>query len=154
MKNKLITIIATFFFVGKIPVSPGTVASLIALILWFCFPTEWHIWKAIGTIILIVVGVLSAGWIEKRTSEKDPSMVVIDEVAGMWLTMTLLPGVHFHGNVWMVISAFALFRFFDISKFPPINQLEKLRGGWGIVADDLLAGVYAAIFINTVRWIT
>ncbi len=153
MKNRLSTIIATFFFVGNAPVSPGTVASLVALALWFCFPNEWYIWKAIGTIILIIVGVVTAGKIEKQKDEKDPSMIVIDEVAGMWLTMTLLPGVYFRKDIWMVISAFALFRFFDISKFPPINKLENLHGGWGIVADDLLAGIYAAVFINIVRWI-
>ena len=84
---------------------------------------------------------------EIETGEKDPSSAVIDEVAGMGIAMLAIP------NQWpFVIMAIILFRLFDIWKPYPIRELEKLPGGWGIMTDDLLAGVYANVWIQIGVW--
>jgi phosphatidylglycerophosphatase A len=81
--------------------------------------------------------------VEKQTNQADPRIVVVDEVIGQWIT--LAGAATFNWKTWL--AAFALFRFLDVWKPPPVRQLEKLPGGWGIVADDVMAGLYGALAI-------
>ncbi|HUO58171.1 MAG TPA: phosphatidylglycerophosphatase A [bacterium] len=135
-------LIATFFGVGKIPGAPGTWGSLAAVPCFYYlarFPLA-HI----GLLpLLFFLGVYASTQTEKAYGETDPSWVVIDEVLGIGIAMVGIP------MDWpFVIMAFILFRLFDIWKPYPIRKLEALPGGWGIMADDLLAGVYANIWIR------
>ena len=128
-----------------------------ALVLLLVDANAWVI-----NIALIILGlaacfacVIWGQWAEERFNQKDPGAVVADEVAGQSLCLLLLP---YHQVDWtitiiMLIAAFFLFRVFDILKLPPANQMQKLVGGWGILVDDLVAGLQAWIPLLIVFWI-
>jgi phosphatidylglycerophosphatase A len=137
-------LLATWFGVGLIPIAPGTWGSLAAL------PFAWAIrslWGATGLAIAIVI-VFFAGWwavaiVAKTSSVKDPGAVVIDEVAGQWLVLLTAPS---DPLAWVL--AFLLFRIFDIWKPWPVRWADRdITGGHGVMLDDLLAAVYAALVL-------
>jgi phosphatidylglycerophosphatase A len=136
-------LLATWFGCGYAPVGPGTAGSLGALIpAWLLtHSAHWpvYVWPA-AALAITIPGIWAAGVTARAVGKKDPSIVVIDEVAGQWLT---LAGAGAFG--WRsALAAFVLFRAFDIWKPAPVRQLERLPGGTGIMADDLMAGVYGA----------
>jgi phosphatidylglycerophosphatase A len=114
-----------------------------------------------GTVVLSasVVCVLLAPAAMARTGRKDPGEVVMDEVAGQAVTFCALPGAFWSGaapnQIWITaLIGFLLFRFFDITKIWPVCRLEKLPAGWGILADDLWAGLYAMVVLTLgIHWI-
>ena len=143
--------IATWFGCGYSPIAPGTVGSLAALVLAIAANT----FLAAGPIHFLIAGValtVPAIWAADRLaaamSKKDPGLVVVDEVVGQWIT--LAGATHLNWKSWGL--AFLLFRVMDIVKPPPARQLERLRGGAGIVADDAMAGVYAALVLYLLGW--
>jgi phosphatidylglycerophosphatase A len=125
-------------------VAPGTFGSLVGLPIVFIFSlTDWTI-AALLTIALILGAVWVAHRAERQLNAKDPGCIVIDEIAGMCVTMLGIPLTLSTG-----IAGFFLFRLFDIIKPPPARQLEKLLpGGWGVVMDDVVAGVMANIVLR------
>lgn len=137
-------LITTFFGIGKMPGAPGTWASLAAAPLFWFFVLDKPLWQ-FGLILIVVyfAGVYSSGQYEKQIREKDPSSAVIDEVLGMGVAMFNIPGQWYYA-----VMAVILFRLFDIWKPHPIRRLEQLPAGWGIMTDDLLAGVYANVWIQ------
>jgi len=150
--TKLAAIIATWFGCGLFPAAPGTVGSLAALILGWPLVhhhgfTPHHF--AALTVILTPLGMWAANKYAHSLGAKDPGRVVVDEVLGQWLTLS---GAHSLGSVRPWLIAFVLFRLFDIVKPFPVRKLESLPGGIGIVADDLGAGVYAAIVLMLAGW--
>jgi phosphatidylglycerophosphatase A len=147
--------------VGYLPAS-GTWASLLTcLILWPLLARfgnnvviEAGI-AVIGTILFSALNLALAPWAIAHFGSKDPGKFVLDEAAGICLTILFLP-VHpgWMGAGITLLAAFIAFRFFDITKIPPARQLEHLPGGWGILMDDLAAAVYANIVCQIVlRWI-
>lgn len=135
--------IATFFGAGRIQPGPGTWGSLCAILLWVIAmdltPAKWQP-EVLGVLIVLAValGIPAATQMCRSTGIKDPWFVVIDEVAGQWITLLLAP------VTWKTAAVgFILFRGFDIVKPPPVRQLEKLPEGTGIVADDVAAGILA-----------
>ena len=132
-------IIATFFYVGYAPYCPGTAASFIAALIAFFIPEISIIYTVPFLIFLFFVGVWSTKIFAAKMKLCDPSQAVIDEVVGMWLSLIFVPK-----NIWFYLLAFVLFRFFDISKVYPINKSEKLKGGWGIMLDDVIAGLFTS----------
>lgn len=146
MKSKVARLIATWFGCGYSPVAPGTVGSLAALaIAWpLVHYAGWQpLWFLVPVLVLTLPGVWAAGVTAVDVQQKDPQIVVVDEVLGQWLA---LAGAR-HLNLQSWVAAFVLFRLFDIWKPPPVRQLEGLHGGVGIVADDLMAGAYAALIL-------
>jgi len=139
---------ASFFYTGYLPYAPGTWASLISVVLWFLFPWNSLSFRLCLILIVLIVGIFVSGIAEKRTEKKDPSFIVIDEVAGMWLTLALIPKITFPENIGKIIFALLAFRFFDILKVPPIKKLESIPGGFGIMLDDIVAGIYAGTLVN------
>jgi phosphatidylglycerophosphatase A len=142
------TLLSTFFGVGYVRIAPGTVASAAAL------PFAWLIlWKLgpgallIASAVAFAVGVWSCGVYARNAGGVDPSECVIDEVAGQWLSCAFAPL-----SVAGFVIAFALFRFFDISKLWPVSLGERLAGGWGIMTDDMIAGALATAIIAGLRW--
>jgi len=138
-------LLATWFGVGLIPIAPGTWGSLAAL------PFAWAIlslWGATGLAIAIAI-VFFAGWwaaatVSKAGAIKDPGFVVIDEVAGQWLALLAAPR---DPLAWVL--AFLLFRIFDIWKPWPVRWADQdITGGLGVMLDDLLAAVYAALVLS------
>ena len=135
--------IATLFGIGHIPWAPGTWASLAATLLWWLMTLairpRWQV--AAGVVlagIAIAVGIPASSVVSRKTRLKDPQFVVIDEVAGQLISFVAVPAS------WKsLLLGFILFRGFDIVKPPPAYQLEQLPEGFGIVMDDVAAGVYA-----------
>jgi len=137
-------IYSTFFGFGFIPLAPGSAASLavVALYKFFLIKLSWPLF--LGIIVLVgLTGALAASSYSRELGHKDPRRIVIDEVAGQGLTLFLAPGS------WAAMAAgFVLFRLFDVVKPFPLRRLEKLPTGWGILADDLGAGVYAWVVLR------
>lgn len=146
MKARLALAIATGLGCGYFPKAPGTAGSLLGLALAIVAQRLWH-WGAVEFLLLAVIWLVPAIWASALTASSmgdgDPSIVVIDEVLGQWIT---LAGVtSYHWQSWL--AAFVLFRLFDIWKPPPLRQLERLTHGVGIVADDVGAGVFGALVL-------
>ena len=135
--------IATGFGTGLAPKMPGTVGSAFAVLLvWLAFPSL--LWAQIALVVgTSLLGVWTSQNVSTYLGVKDPSMVVIDEIAGIFVCFLLVPV-----NIWTLIIGFLLFRLFDIWKPGPIGALEKLPGGWGIMLDDLLCGVFVNVLFQ------
>jgi phosphatidylglycerophosphatase A len=145
--NRFFLILGTGFGVGYSPIAPGTLGTLIVIPIYY-FLSE--IPSPIYEITLIAFFFLSV-WISENVEisfgKKDDQRIVIDEMMGFFITMLWLPKTAF-----FVITGFFLFRFFDILKPFPIRRIEKRwRGGYGVVVDDVMAGVYSNIILQFVR---
>jgi phosphatidylglycerophosphatase A len=143
--NRLALALATFLGCGYFPKAPGTIGSLGGLVVAALL--HWFGQGRVALFVLLLVCLFPAIWSATVTARllnrKDPGQVVIDEVLGQWVTL-LGAGVW---NWKTFLAAFLLFRLFDIWKPQPVRALEKLREGTGIVADDLMAGVYGALIL-------
>jgi len=149
--SALARLVGTFFYVGYVPKGPGTAGSLGALAVAWALHAYLGIsgaCLALFGVLLIAPAIWAAGRMAKDTGSKDPQIVVIDEVVGQWIT--LAGASTLNAKSW--IAAFALFRLFDIWKPPPVRQLEKIPGGAGIVLDDAMAGIYAALVLYCAGW--
>jgi phosphatidylglycerophosphatase A len=139
----LILFLASGFGSGYSPVIPGTAGTLVAIPVFFILSA---IPSPVYEITVLAFFFLSV-WISDRAQKywrvKDDRRIVIDEIMGFLITMLWLPR-----GLISVILGFFLFRFFDIVKPPPIRRLERIKGGYGIVLDDVLAGVYANIVLH------
>jgi len=139
-------ILSTFFGVGLVPVAPGTAASAVAALAFklALHDLPWPMYILL-VAVLFAAGASAAGAYAAALGRPDPGRIVIDEVCGQLIALAFLPGG------WLPVAAsFTLFRFFDIIKPWPIRKLEKLPGGWGIMADDVGAGLAAAIVLRLV----
>jgi len=133
--------IGTILFTGYSPVAPGTAGALMALIPLIIFPEMTTLTLSIMILCGLVIGVWTSKKFETVYGD-DPQVVVVDETVGMWVTMLFLP------ITWSYLAAgFLFFRIFDIIKPPPARQLESLRNGWGIMLDDVAAGIYAGLTV-------
>jgi len=136
--------LATALGAGYAPVAPGTWGSAVGLLLWFALPsTPWM--QALVIVAIVAAGVWSGGVAERHFGRADPGQVVIDEVAGMLVTLFLNP------VGWLgAAGGFLLFRVADILKPFPARRLERLHGGLGIMADDVMAGIYANVALRVI----
>jgi phosphatidylglycerophosphatase A len=136
--------LASFGYVGFFPFAPGTAGSAAALVIFL--PVRWAGSLALEialAALVAVTGVWAATEAERALGRQDPGPVVIDEVAGMLVSLFFLPAT------WpVIVTAFLAFRIFDIIKPWPCDALERLHGGLGIMADDLAAGVYANLTVQ------
>ncbi|MBI5639003.1 MAG: phosphatidylglycerophosphatase A [Nitrospirae bacterium] len=140
--------IATLGFIGYMPVAPGTWGSLAALVFVLLVPLST---KASLLVIFggAVIGIIAAAAAEKVTGETDSGHIIIDEFIGYLVSVFLVP----HSYAYL-IAAFFLFRFFDILKPFPIRWVERsFKGGTGVVADDLLAGLFTNMVLQVCIWI-
>ena len=141
--GKLALSLSLWFGVGLTPKMPGTFGTLASVPLAIIMIHLGTFYEALFLMGFILIAFWAAGRSQKLLGRDDPQEVVIDEVAGFLLTVSFLP------LSWLSLSlGFLLFRFFDILKPFPISSLEKIRGGGGIVLDDLLAGVYANLCVR------
>ena len=148
--------IATGLGVGHFPYGPGTMGALLAILIWYPITTMAnHTTWFLITLALILAFTLLGAWsstVAERYWGEDPSRVVIDEVVGQWITLLAVPAVF---SWWHVLAAFVLFRFFDIVKPLGVRKMENFKSGWGVMADDILAGCYGAILIyllSIIEW--
>jgi phosphatidylglycerophosphatase A len=140
--------LATAFGAGYAPVAPGTWGSAVGLLVWFVLPpSAWT--QALALALVVAAGVWAGSVAERHFGRTDPGQVVIDEVAGMLVTLFLNP-VGWPGAA----GALLLFRAADILKPFPARRLERLPGGLGIMADDVMAGVYANLALRLCIWLS
>lgn len=147
--------IGTGFGSGFSPFAPGTAGALLASIIWVAlyflvpFTTLWCI--TLGLVILFTLaGIWAANKLEACWGE-DPSRVVVDEMVGVWVPLLAVPNNE--QWYWYVIGAFVLFRIFDIAKPLGIRKMESLKGGVGVMMDDVLAGIYSYVLLVGVKWV-
>ena len=145
MKNKIdkiSTLIATFFGVGYLPVMPGTFGSIAGVIIYYFLVRNECVFYSV-LFLLIMLGFGVCGRAENVFGKKDPRNIVLDEVIGVMIAFILVP------ITWInVIIVFALFRFMDVFKPFPIRKIEDMPGGFGIMIDDIVAGLYANILFQ------
>lgn len=152
--------------VGFIPLAPGTFGSIVGVLIFllerwaslnalvFAAKHGWSVellttlrmtFMLLVIAIITVVGTWAASRVEKLVGREDPGIVIVDEIAGQLVALIFLP---ISASLWLIVAGFLLFRLFDIWKPYPIRKLESLGAGLGIMADDILAGVYAAILLS------
>ncbi len=135
-------LIATFFGAGYSPFASGTVGSAFACVLFWFLPSD-SVYFAVGTILLLPVGAYFCSVGQEFWHKTDSGKIVLDEAFGQAVTLFFMP------HRWEIfLLAFFLFRLFDITKPPPARQAESIPGGWGVLLDDIAAGIYA----NAVLW--
>lgn len=140
--SKLMKFIASIFGIGHLK-GGGTWAALLTVLVWYWLQPVFG-FQLLLLIVISALGVLAGNRVEAEWG-KDSSKVVIDEVAGMMLALILIPQ---HGT--NLLAALVLFRFFDIAKPLGVRKMERFRGGWGVMADDWLAGLYANITLQLI----
>jgi len=144
-----ILLLATGFGVGYSPITPGTLGTLIAIPVFYFLST---IPSPLYEITLVGFFFLSV-WISEKAEaffrKKDDPRIVIDEIIGFLITMLWVPK-----TALSIIIGFFLFRFFDIVKPPPIRVMERAKGGFGVVLDDVVAGVYSNIILHIISYFT
>lgn len=150
-------LIATSLGVGFLPVAPGTWGALLAIVLWLPLYLWASMWVTFGVTLAATVLLTWAGTWASTESEKywgpDPVAACADETVGQWITLLpLSAGVHVI-PWWEIIVALILFRFFDIFKPLGIRSMEKFPGGYGMMADDILAAIYSAVLLMVLNWI-
>ena len=144
--NRFIVILATGFGVGYSPVAPGTLGTLIAIPIYYFLSEIPSPLYEVTLVGFFFVSVWVSGNAERLFGKEDDQRIVIDEVIGFLITMLWVPK-----TIRFIIIGFVLFRFFDILKPFPIRRLEKrLKGGFGVVLDDVAAGVYANIVLRLI----
>ena len=146
-------IIASGFGSGFSPFAPGTAGALVAVIIWtvLFYVIPFNILLVVTSLLIVLftaAGIWSADKLESEWG-KDPSKVVVDEMVGVWIAILDVPV----GNVWYILFAFLLFRFFDIFKPLGIRKIEQLEGVIGVMADDIVAGIYSFLLLMGVRWL-
>jgi len=150
---RLIKLIVTFFFIGNVKIAPGSIASFATVLLFYVFAKHLNVFLLI--MIILAITTISFITIRSYTSdflEKDKSEIVIDEVIGQ--SIALLPLLIFTENsppgFFMYMIPLLLFRFFDIVKPYPINKFDKMNNSFGIIFDDILAGIFSALLLTLV----
>ena len=148
--NRLATLISTWFGCGRSPVAPGTVGSAAAIAMAIAIERLTSL-PPIGfgvlALLLLAPAIWAAGVSARAAKLEDPQFVVVDEVIGQWIALAGASALNWKSY----LAAFALFRLFDVWKPPPVRQLERLPGGIGINADDVMAGIYAALVLFGAR---
>jgi phosphatidylglycerophosphatase A len=135
---------ATLFGIGFIPLAPGTFGSLFAILIWYVFIDLFSIFYFIALFLFVLsVSFYLTDIYLDNYKKKDPSEVIVDEFLGQSIPLLFI--VNF--NIYEVLIAFVTFRFFDIYKIYPINKIEDLKGSYGVILDDIVAGIYSLIIL-------
>jgi len=145
LRNFFIKAISSVFFIGYLPYAPGTFGSLAAVGLVCLLKTSNSPTYFLFTLAAVVLGLFTCGRMENLLDKKDPGCIVIDEVAGMFIALSFMPI-----NLKILFLAFLIFRILDTLKPYPAGRLQHLRGSVGVMADDLIAGIYTNIVLLTI----
>ncbi|MBD3903311.1 phosphatidylglycerophosphatase A [Chryseobacterium sp. Ch-15] len=144
---RIYSLLATIGPIGHVPKGGGSIAAVFASLCWYFFMNDDFIVQTCATIIVFFVGVWVSNNLEKHWG-KDSNKIVIDEVLGMMVSLLFLPI-----SVEVVVVGFILFRFFDITKVLGIRKTEALSKGWGVMVDDLLAGIFSNVILQALFYL-
>jgi phosphatidylglycerophosphatase A len=148
VKNKIILFLSSAFGAGYIKYAPGTFGTLVGLVLWVLFvPVDYDL-QFYCVISMLLISIVISSLAEKIYNIKDDQRIVIDEVAGIWVTLAFLPKTFI-----FLFLGFILFRLFDIKKPWIIYKMQNLKGGLGITVDDILAGIFANFILQIINLI-
>lgn len=147
LRGKVAWALATWFGCGLVPRAPGTMGTLGAIPLYLLVAQAGRLAVVGAAVAITGIGVWASTLVARELGKKDPQVVVIDEVAGLLVTMSAVPAVSWQS----VLAGFVAFRLLDMTKPWPIRRLEGLPGGWGIVLDDVAAGAIAAGLLALLR---
>ncbi|MBT4927801.1 phosphatidylglycerophosphatase A [bacterium] len=139
--NKVSEIISTVFYIGRLPFAPGTWCSFVALLAWFFlrFYIE-GVFILYASLVLFFIGVAVSTIHAEALKDEDPAEIVIDEWVGQWIALWMVP----HSFIWGFVS-FSFFRIFDIFKLGPVQSMDDIKSGTGIMMDDVIAGIFALL---------
>lgn len=140
-------LIATVLGIGRIGIAPGTWGSLAGLALCLALHENLAIYL-IAFVVFFIAGVVSSGKVEAEIGYKDPSIVVIDEFASIFLVFLFVPI-----KAFTILTGFILYRIMDIIKVPPMRSVERMGGGWGIMLDDLVAAIYTNLILQILLYL-
>ena len=143
LKQRLALVLATGFGSGYSPFAPGTAGSAVGLVFVWGMSFFGIFGQVAMVLVVTILSMIAADMVARSMGLKDPGLIVADEIAGMMVTMIAIPL-----SAKSLILGFILFRAMDVWKPPPARQFERLKGGIGIVADDLMAGVYAQLALR------
>ncbi len=135
----IVNLIISGLYIGYIKFAPGSISSLIFLIIYFFIPNI-YLYQISLLIFLLIIGFYSCYIFSRNSLDKDPPFIVIDEITGMYISIFMLPK-----SIFLYSIAFILFRFFDICKPSIINKSQKLGNGLGIMLDDIISGIFALV---------
>jgi phosphatidylglycerophosphatase A len=141
--------IGSGFGAGLSPIAPGTAGTAVGLLLFWPMRTLSPLVLIGAIVLLFLIGVYAAAHVARQEQREDPGLVVVDEIVGMWISLLFVPW-----SPATAAGAFVLFRIMDVVKPFPARRLEDLPGGWGIMADDVMAGVYANVALQAILWAT
>lgn len=147
MRNKLVRALATVFGIGYLPLMPGTFASAAGVLLYLFIRSNPFLYSGVA-VILIIAGFIVSGEAQRLFNSRDPKEVVIDELCGMLIVYIAVPF-----SVRNLVIGFLAFRLLDILKIYPLDRLERLKGGWGIMLDDIAAGVLTNIILQVFNYV-
>ena len=139
--------IGSGFYTGYFPIASGTIGSLVAIFIYLIPGFENLLIIIPATLIFMVYGMFVGTKFENQYG-KDPSECTVDEVVGTWISLIALPK-----TLWIIVTAFFLWRILDIIKPPPARNLERLKGGLGIMIDDVISGLYTLIIMHLVVYL-
>ncbi|MDD5561165.1 MAG: phosphatidylglycerophosphatase A [Candidatus Omnitrophica bacterium] len=145
LSNLLVKTISTFFFVGYLPLIPGTFGSIAGIGIFYLFNGRSWAGYLLLIFCIMILGLLTSGRAEKLLNRKDPGCIVIDEVMGMLVALSFLPH-----DPKIIILAFFIFRILDTLKPFPAGRLQNMHGAVGVMGDDLVAGIYANIVLQLI----
>jgi len=145
--------LASVCYLGEFPFASGTAGSLGAVAVYLVaalglsgVPLSWA--AGVAGVVLAIVGIRIGRWAQEYYKQRDPTEFVLDEAAGQMIALVAVTPPVLAAAPWKVaLAAFFFFRFFDVIKPFPAGRAERLRGGWGIVLDDVFAGIYAAVAV-------
>ena len=140
--TKFAEVISTVFYIGRLPLAPGTWCSFVAFLMWY-FIRSYNIegvFILYASLVLFFIGVAVTTIYSESLGEDDPSEIVIDEWVGQWIALWLIP----HSFIWGFVS-FLFFRAFDILKPGPVQIMDDIKSGTGIMMDDVIAGILALL---------
>jgi len=140
----IVKTVSTFFYIGYLPLIPGTFGSLAGLCVFYLIKNDPFVYM-LSTCFLIVLGFLISGQAERIYNRKDARCIVIDEVSGMLLSLMFIPY-----DIRLVIVGFFLFRILDALKPYPAGSLERFKGSIGIMSDDIVAGLYTNLILQVI----
>lgn len=141
--EKIVLFIAQGAYSGRFPKAPGTAGTVAGVLLFLALRNLGVMGYAFATVAVIAIGTWAAGKADRLLGSKDDQTIVIDEIAGFLVAMLLVPATW-----WSVVALFVLFRFFDILKPWPIDRLQRVPGGPGVMLDDIVAGIYANLLFQ------
>jgi phosphatidylglycerophosphatase A len=145
--SKVIIFFSSVFGIGYIKCAPGTISSLLGVLFWILVAPCSYIYQIPLLVAIFIGSVLFSNFSENIYNEKDDRRIVIDEVSGMWFSIAFLPKTF----VFLLLG-FLLFRIFDVKKPFFIWKIQKLKGGFGVTLDDILAGLLVNMILQVIRW--